>query len=115
MKKKKYPPEFYFELGKAQLNTALKLLFEQKDRGLPKWVEKYLRRKLNFAVRFLGDDCADKVEDGAKVAFYVLDILEMFESKEYWEERSFTSADLDEYIKTREIKSIYNKKSKARC
>lgn len=114
MKKKKYPPELYFELGKAQLNTALKLMSEQKDRGLPKWVEKYLRHKLNFAVRFLGDDCADKVEDGVKVALYVLDILEIFESKEYWEDRSFTSADLDEYIKTREIKSIYNKKGDKR-
>jgi len=115
VKKKKYPPEFYFELGKMQLNTALNLLSEHRKNGLPKWVDNYLCNSLDIAIRYLKSDQNDMIEDGVRDIFYVIRILDMFDDKSCLEEDSSVYTDLDEYIKTREIKSIYNKKGTARC
>lgn len=110
MKKKKYSPEFYFELGRTQLDTALKLLSEQRGKGLPKWLDNYLCASLDIAILYLQSYRDDTIEDGARDILNVIRILEIFDDKSSWEEDCFVYADLDEYIKTREIKSIYNKK-----
>lgn len=115
MKKKKHSPEFYFELGMMQLDTALKLLSEQRGKDLPKWLDNYLCASLDIAILYLQSYRADTIEDGVRDILNVIRILEIFNDKKSWEDGCFVFADLDKYIKTREIKSIYNKKGTARC
>jgi len=105
VKKKKYSSEFYFELGRTQLDTALKLLSEQRGKGLPKWLDNYLCASLDIAILYLQSYRDNAIEEGANDILNVCRILEIFADKSSWAEDCFVFADLDEYIKTREIKS----------
>lgn len=112
MNNTEYSPELYFQVGKMQLNTALNLLSEHRKNGLPKWVDNYLCNSLDIAIRYLKSDQNDMIKDGVRDIFYVIRILDMFDDKSYLEEDCSVYTDLEEYIKTREIKSIYNKRAR---
>lgn len=111
MQNKQHTAEFYFSFGKVQLDTAIKLLFEMREKGLPKWVDSYACLRLDRAVRFLQDDKIDMIEDGVDQACYVIKILEMFDGRGRWGKICSNYFDLNEYLKTRELKSIHNGKS----
>lgn len=111
MQNKQYTAEFYFSFGKVQLDTAIKLLFDMREKGLPKWVDSYVCVWLDRAVRFLQDDKINMIKDGVDQACYVIKILEMFNGCERWGRISNNFFDLNEYLKTSELKSIYNEKS----
>ena len=109
MKKKKNYPEFCFRLGTSQLDTALNLLSEQRGKGLPKWLDNYLCASLDTAILSLQNHRDNVIEEGANDILNVVRILEVFDDKSTWEGGCFVYASLDEYIKTGEIKSNYNK------
>ena len=104
--------EHYIKFGKMQLDIVLKRLLNQR-KDLPEWVNKYLYVQLDRAVRHFEDKDVSMIEIGSFRVFSVMNILDMFDGKCFLDEYGHTH-DLDRYIKTREIKSIYNKKGDKR-